>query len=83
MGPTAGAQATHFLESLTCLCLGGAHLRQTESTVGRRGMRGRAGPLGLACSQSCSALGPGQVSPLGENKGRLSPGEGAGKFRND
>lgn len=33
-------QATHFLESLTCLCLGGAHLRQRESTVGRRGMGG-------------------------------------------
>ena len=36
MGPGAEAQATHFLESLTCLCLGGAHLRQTESTAGRK-----------------------------------------------
>lgn len=30
------AQAIHFLESLTCLCFGGAHLRQTESTVGEK-----------------------------------------------
>lgn len=46
-------------------------MRQTESTVGRRDMRGRVGPLGL-----------GQVSP-GENKDRLDPGEGAGKPRHE
>lgn len=35
-------------------------------------MRGWAGPLGL-----------GQVSPRGENKGLVSPGEGAGKPGNE
>lgn len=47
-------------------------MRQTESTVEKRGVRGRARPLG-----------PGQVSPLGENKSRLSLGEGAGKPRHE
>lgn len=77
-GPAAGAQATHFLESLTCLCLGGAHLRQTESTVGRRGMRGRTWPAGWP------ALPWAQARFHLEVRARTHrSGEGAGKARNE
>lgn len=63
-----------LLGKFDLLVLGGCPLEADRVHCGekRRHERGRAGPLAR-----------GQVLLLGENKGRLSPGEGAGRPRHE